>query len=51
MRTTLILDEALIDRALNLTGVHEKTALVHEELRALIALSGSNTCAAGPTAR
>ena len=36
MRTTLILDDALIERARGLTGVAEKTALVHEGLRALI---------------
>ena len=37
MRTTLILDDDLIERARGLTGVSEKTALVHEGLRALIA--------------
>ena len=37
MRTTLILDDDLIERARGLTGVAEKTALVHEGLRALIA--------------
>jgi Arc/MetJ family transcription regulator len=36
-RTTLIVDEELIGRARRLTGIHEKTALVHEGLRALIA--------------
>jgi len=46
MRTTLILDEALIDRARNLTGVYEKTALVHEGLRALIARESARRLAA-----
>lgn len=33
----MILDEALLAEARRLTGVAEKTALVHEGLRALIA--------------
>ena len=37
MRTTLILDDALVDRARRLTGITEKTALVHAGLHALIA--------------
>lgn len=37
MRTTLILDDALVEQARSLTGIQEKTALVHEGLRALIA--------------
>ena len=37
MRTTLNLDAALIDRARQLTGIEERTALLHEGLRALIA--------------
>ena len=37
MRTTLILDDELIEKARGLTGVTEKTSLVHEGLRALIA--------------
>ena len=37
MRTTLILDDALIEKARGITGLVEKTALVHEGLRALIA--------------
>jgi Arc/MetJ family transcription regulator len=36
MRTTLALDDELIARAQELTGVQEKTALVREALRALI---------------
>jgi len=37
MRTTIIIDDALIERARALTGIREKTALVHAGLRALIA--------------
>ncbi len=36
MRTTLNLDDALIDRACRLTGVKEKSILVREGLNALI---------------
>jgi len=36
MRTTLALDDDLLDKATALTGVSEKTALVREALRALI---------------
>ena len=37
MRTTLIIDADLLDRARELTGIREKTALVHAGLEALIA--------------
>jgi len=37
MRTTLILDDQLIEQARSYTGIQEKTALVHEGLKALIA--------------
>lgn len=37
MRTTLNLDDALLDEARKLSGVQERTALIHEGLRALIA--------------
>lgn len=37
MRTTMILDDALMQRALELTGLREKTAVVHAGLEALIA--------------
>ncbi|MHB8594279.1 MAG: type II toxin-antitoxin system VapB family antitoxin [Acidimicrobiales bacterium] len=36
MRTTLVLDDALLTEAQRLTGTTEKTALVREALRALI---------------
>lgn len=37
VRTTLNLNEELLDKARSLTGVEERTALIHEGLRALIA--------------
>jgi hypothetical protein len=46
MRTTLILDDALIERACALTGVRERTFLVHEGLRALIARESARRLAA-----
>ena len=36
MRTTINLDEDLIEEAMKMTGVQERTALIHEGLRALI---------------
>ncbi|HET9769007.1 MAG TPA: type II toxin-antitoxin system VapB family antitoxin [Thermoanaerobaculia bacterium] len=46
MRTTIILDEPLLERARLLTGVSEKTALVHAGLRALIARESARRLAA-----
>ena len=46
MRTTLILDDDLIEKARGLTGVREKTFLVHEGLRALIARESARRLAA-----
>ncbi|HSY49204.1 MAG TPA: type II toxin-antitoxin system VapB family antitoxin [Thermoanaerobaculia bacterium] len=37
MRTTINLDEELVEKAQRLTGTRERTALIHEGLRALIA--------------
>ena len=60
MRTTINLDEALIEEARQLTGVQERTALIHEGLRALIAresarrlarLGGSDPRAKAPARR
>jgi len=60
MRTTLVLDASLVDRAQALTGIVEKTAVLHEGLRALIAresarrlaaLGGSDRKAAAPPRR
>ncbi len=45
MRTTLILDDNLLDRARKLTGIKEKTALVHAGLEALIAREASRRLA------
>ena len=36
MRTTIKLDEKLISGAQRVTGIKERTALIHEGLRALI---------------
>lgn len=37
MRTTLNLDEAILKKASELSGISEKTQLLHEGLKALIA--------------
>jgi len=37
MRTTLNIDEQTLEKASKLTGIKEKTHLLHEGLRALIA--------------
>jgi len=36
MRTTVTLDDALLDRAQRLSGLHERSALLREALAALI---------------
>lgn len=46
MRTTLVLDSVLVERAQLLTGIAEKTAVLHEGLRALIAREGARRLAA-----
>jgi hypothetical protein len=46
MRTTLILDDGLVERARALTGVREKTALVRAGLEALIARESARRLAA-----
>lgn len=46
MRTTLLIDDVLLDRARELTGVREKTAVIHEGLRALIARESAARLAA-----
>lgn len=46
MRTTLILDDALVERAKEMTGIEEKTALVRAGLEALIAREASRRLAA-----
>jgi Arc/MetJ family transcription regulator len=46
MRTTLIISDTLVTRARELTGITEKTALVHAALEALIARESSRRLAA-----
>jgi Arc/MetJ family transcription regulator len=46
MRTTLNLDDSLIDRARELTGIREKTELIHQALKALIARESARRLAA-----
>jgi Arc/MetJ family transcription regulator len=45
MRTTLIIEDALIDQAARLTGITEKTALVRLGLEALIAAESAKRLA------
>jgi Arc/MetJ family transcription regulator len=60
MRTTINLDEGLIEEAQRITGTTERTAVIHEGLRALIAresarrlarLGGSDRHAKAPRRR
>jgi hypothetical protein len=44
MRTTLIIDEHLLQKARELTGIQEKTALVRAGLEALIAREAAKPC-------
>lgn len=46
MRTTLNIEDALIERASKLTGINEKTALVRKGLETLISLESSKRLAA-----
>ena len=46
MRTTLVLDDELLDEAQRLTGITEKTALVREAMRALVERESSRRLAA-----
>lgn len=45
MRTTLNIDDSLLKRAEQLTGISEKTALIRRELEALIALESARRLA------
>lgn len=45
MRTTLNLDDALLQRARELTGIDEKTRLVHKGLEALISRAAAHRLA------
>jgi len=46
MRTTLLIDEALLERARELSGIRQKTALVRAGLEALIAREAARRLAA-----
>ena len=46
MRTTLILDDELLERAREATGLKEKTAVVHAGLEALIEREAARRLAA-----
>jgi Arc/MetJ family transcription regulator len=46
MRTTLIIDQDLLDQAIRLTGIRQKTALVRAGLEALIAREAARRLAA-----
>jgi Arc/MetJ family transcription regulator len=46
MKTTLNIDDAILKKAVSLTGIHEKTALVREGLQALIAQESRRRLAA-----
>jgi Arc/MetJ family transcription regulator len=46
MRTTLILDDALLEKARQLSGLKEKTAVLHAGLEALIARESARRLAA-----
>lgn len=46
MRTTLNIDDGLLERARSLTGIQEKTALVRAGLEALIARQAGRRLAA-----
>jgi Arc/MetJ family transcription regulator len=46
VRTTLNIEDALVDRASKLTGIKEKTALVRKGLETLISLESSKRLAA-----
>jgi Arc/MetJ family transcription regulator len=46
MRTTLIIDDTLLARAQELSGLQEKTAVLHAGLQALIARENARRLAA-----
>jgi len=46
MRTTLNIDDELLEKAAKLSGIKEKTALVRKGLEALIALESARRLAA-----
>lgn len=46
MRTTVTLDDELLAKAAELTGVHERAALIRDGLRALIRIESARRLAA-----
>jgi len=46
MRTTLIIDDSLLEDARELSGIKEKTSLVHAGLKALVAREAARRLAA-----
>jgi Arc/MetJ family transcription regulator len=36
MRTTVVIDDALLEKAVSYTGLHERSALLREALKALV---------------
>ena len=46
MRTTLNIEDEILERAIELTGIKEKTALVNEGLKALISRASAKRLAA-----
>lgn len=46
MRTTLTLDDALLEKAASLTGIAERTALLREALKALVERESARRLAA-----
>ena len=46
MRTTLIIDDALLEGARKATGIEEKTALIHAGLKELITKAAARRLAA-----
>ncbi len=46
MRTTIALDDELLEKAIEYTGITEKSALIHEALRSLVAIEAGRRLAA-----
>ena len=46
MRTTVTLDDALVAKAMELTGISEKSALVRDGLKALVRVESARRLAA-----
>jgi len=45
MRTTLNIDSRMMEKAASITGIKEKTSLIHKGLQALIALESAKRLA------